>query len=282
MPTPPLDLQRQVADALSEDIGTGDVTAELVPPQQRVKGRVITSEAAVFCGRPWVAETFRRLDPDVRIGWHVDDGDRISPNQALFEVEGLARPILTGERTALNFVQLLSATATAARRYAEAVAGTACAILDTRKTIPGLRTAQKYAVLCGGAQNHRMGLFDQVLIKENHIAAAGSLGAAIAAGRRAAGSRRIEVEVETLAEFEEALNARPDIVMLDEFSLEDMRRAVEINKARGRPVKLEASGSVTLETVRTIAETGVDFVSIGSITKHIRAVDLSMRLEFTG
>lgn len=218
----------------------------------------------------------------MRIGWHVDDGDRISPNQALFEVEGLARPILTGERTALNFVQLLSATATAARRYAEAVAGTACAILDTRKTIPGLRTAQKYAVLCGGAQNHRMGLFDQVLIKENHIAAAGSLGAAIAAGRRAAGSRRIEVEVETLAEFEEALNARPDIVMLDEFSLEDMRRAVEINKARGRPVKLEASGSVTLETVRTIAETGVDFVSIGSITKHIRAVDLSMRLEFTG
>lgn len=280
MPTPPFDLPRQVADALNEDLGTGDVTAELVPPQQRVKGRVITREAAVFCGRPWVAEIFKRLDPEVRIAWHVDDGDRIAPDQVLFEIEGLARPILTGERTALNFVQLLSATATAARAYADAVAGTGCVIIDTRKTIPGLRTAQKYAVSCGGAQNHRMGLFDQVLIKENHIAAAGSLGAAIAAGRRAGGSRRIEVEVETLAEFEEALNAAPDIVMLDEFSLEDMRRAVAINNARGRPVELEASGSVTLENVRTIAETGVDYISIGSITKHIRAVDLSMRLEF--
>jgi nicotinate-nucleotide pyrophosphorylase (carboxylating) len=280
MPTPPFDLPRQIADALSEDIGTGDVTAELVPRQQRVKGRVITREDAVFCGRPWVTETFNRLDPEVRIVWNVDDGDRITSNQTLFEIEGLARPILTGERTALNFVQLLSATATAARRYSDAVAGTGCAILDTRKTLPGLRTAQKYAVLCGGAQNHRMGLFDQVLIKENHIAAAGSVGAAIAAGRRAAGSRRIEVEVETLAEFEEALRARPDIVLLDEFPLEDMRKAVEINRAHGRPVKLEASGSVTLETVRTIAETGVDYVSVGGITKHIRAVDLSMRLEF--
>ncbi len=280
MLTPPPDLQRQVATALSEDIGSGDVTAELVPATQRVKGKVITREDAVFCGRPWVIETFNRLDPHVQITWHVDDGIRVTPNQTLFEIAGFARPILTGERTALNFVQLLSATATAARRYVDAVAGTGCAIIDTRKTIPGLRTAQKYAVLCGGAQNHRIGLFDQVLIKENHIAAAGSLAAAVAAGRRAAGSRKVEVEVETLAEFEEALRAQPDIILLDEFSLPDMRKAVEINNSKGRPVKLEASGSVTLETVRTVAETGVDHISIGSITKHIRAVDLSMRLEF--
>ncbi len=280
MRTPPLDLQRQVSTALTEDIGSGDVTAELVPPAQRVNGRVITREAAVFCGRPWVTETFRQLDPTVHVTWHVSDGDSISPNQTLFEVAGLARPILTGERTALNFVQLLSATATAARRYADAIAGTDCAILDTRKTIPGLRTAQKYAVLCGGARNHRIGLFDQVLIKENHIAAAGSLSAAVAAGRRAAGPRKVEVEVETLAEFEQALRAQPDIILLDEFSLADMRAAVEINRSKGRPVKLEASGSVTLETVRTIAETGVDYISVGGITKHIRAVDLSMRLQF--
>ncbi len=281
MPTPPPDLPRQVETALDEDIGSGDVTAELVPAGQRVQGRVITREDAVFCGRPWVVETFRRLDPDVQITWHVDDGDRITANQTLFELDGLARPILTGERTALNFVQLLSATATAARRYAEAVAGTDCAILDTRKTIPGLRTAQKYAVVCGGARNHRIGLFDQVLIKENHIAAAGSLAAAVAAGRRAAGARKVEVEVESLAEFEEALRAQPDIIMLDEFSLADMRKAVEINRSKGRPAKLEASGSVTLEMVRTVAATGVDYISIGGITKHIRAVDLSMRLDFS-
>jgi len=280
MPTLPPDLQQQVTTALTEDVGLGDVTAELVPPTQRVKGRVITREPAVFCGGAWVTETFRQLDPNVGVTWQVSDGDRITPDQTLFEVAGLARPILTGERTALNFVQLLSATATAAHRYVEAVAGTGCAILDTRKTIPGLRTAQKYAVRCGGAQNHRAGLFDQVLIKENHVAAAGSLTAAIEAGRRAAGKRKVEVEVETLAEFEEALRAAPDIILLDEFSLEDMRRAVDINRAKGRPVKLEASGSVTLETVRTVAETGVDYISIGAITKHIRAVDLSMRLDF--
>jgi len=227
-----------------------------------------------------VTETFRQLDPTVRVTWHATDGDRITANQTLFEVSGLARPVLTGERTALNFLQLLSATATAARRYVDAIAGTDCAILDTRKTLPGLRTAQKYAVLCGGAQNHRIGLFDQVLIKENHIAAAGSLSAAIAAGRRAAGTRKVEVEVETLPEFEEALRAGPDIIMLDEFSLADMKTAVDLNRSKGRPVKLEASGSVTLETVRSVAETGVDYISIGGITKHVRAVDLSMRLEF--
>jgi nicotinate-nucleotide pyrophosphorylase (carboxylating) len=277
---PPADLVQQVDAALREDIGSGDVTAALVPAAQLVRGRVITREEAILCGRPWVTETFRQLDPSVCVAWHADDGDPITPNQTLFEVAGLARPVLTGERTALNFLQLLSATATAARRYVDAIAGTDCAILDTRKTLPGLRTAQKYAVLCGGAQNHRIGLFDQVLIKENHIAAAGSLTAAIAAGRRAAGQRKVEVEVETLAEFEEALRAAPDIIMLDEFSLADMKTAVEINRSRGRPVKLEASGSVTLETVRSVAQTGVDYISIGGITKHVRAVDLSMRLDF--
>src|ERR1700722_10629135 len=211
----PSDLAQQVATALAEDIGSGDITAELVPAAQRVTGKVITREDATLCGRPWVVEVFRQLDPSVQLKWHTDDGDRVTANQSLFEITGLARPVLTGERTALNFLQLLSATATAARRYVDAIAGTECAILDTRKTLPGLRTAQKYAVLCGGAQNHRVGLFDQVLIKENHIAAAGSLSAAIAAGRRAAGRRKVEVEVETLAEFEEALRAAPDIIMLD-------------------------------------------------------------------
>lgn len=280
MPAAPSDLQSQVATALREDIGSGDVTAELVPATQQVTGKVITRESAILCGRPWVTETFRQLDPNVRVTWHVDDGDRISANQTLFEVAGLARPVLTGERTALNFLQLLSATATATRAYVDAIAGTGCGILDTRKTLPGLRTAQKYAVLCGGARNHRIGLFDQALIKENHIAAAGSISAAIAAGRRAAGTRKVEVEVETLGEFEEALRARPDIILLDEFSLADMQQAVRLNQAGGRPVILEASGSVSLATVRSVAETGVDFISIGAITKHVKAVDLSMRLDF--
>ena len=276
----PPNLAQQVTIALVEDIGSGDVTAELVPADQRVTGKVISREPAILCGRPWVTEIFRQLDPSVRLTWTVDDGDRVAANQTLFEITGPARPVLTGERAALNFLQLLSGTATATRRYVEAIAGTASAILDTRKTLPGLRTAQKYAVLCGGAQNLRIGLFDQVLIKENHIAAAGSLTEAIRAARRAAGSKKVEVEVETLQEFSEALQAAPDIIMLDEFSLSDMRAAVELNSASDHSVKIEASGRVTLETVRAIAETGVDYISIGSITKHVRAVDLSMRLEF--
>ena len=276
----PSDLTQQVATALAEDIGSGDVTAELVPAAQRVTGKVITREDATLCGRPWVVEVFRQLDPSVQLKWHADDGDHVTANQTLFEIAGLARPGLTGERSALNFLQLLSATATSTQRYVDAIAGTGCAILDTRKTIPGLRTAQKYAVLCGGGQNFRIGLFDQALIKENHIAAAGSLTAAVEAARRVAGSRKVEVEVETLAEFEEALRAGPDIIMLDEFSLADMRAAVELNKSRGRRATIEASGSVTLETVRGVAETGVDYISIGGITKHVRAVDLSMRLAF--
>ena len=276
----PSDLAQQVTTALAEDIGGGDITAQLVPAAQRVTGKVITREEATLCGRPWVTEVFRQLDPDVQLTWHADDGDRVTAIQTLFEISGLARPVLTGERTALNFLQLLSATATATRRYVDAIVGTRCAILDTRKTVPGLRTAQKYAVLCGGGQNYRIGLFDQVLIKENHIAAAGSLTAAVAAARRAAGSRKVEVEVETMEEFEEALRAGPDIIMLDEFSLADMRAAVALNNSKGQQVTVEASGSVTLETVRSVAETGVDYISIGGITKHVRAVELSMRLAF--
>ena len=210
----PSKLAQQVATALAEDIGSGDITAELVPAAQRVTGKVITREDATLCGRPWVVEVFRQLDPSVQLKWHADDGDRVSANQTLFEIAGLARSVLTGERSALNFLQLLSATATATRGYVDAIAGTSAAILDTRKTVPGLRTAQKYAVLCGGGQNYRIGLFDQVLIKENHIAATGSLTAAIEAARRAAGSRKVDVEVETSQEFAEALQAAPDIIML--------------------------------------------------------------------
>jgi nicotinate-nucleotide pyrophosphorylase (carboxylating) len=280
VPELPADLARQVEAALHEDIGSGDVTAALVPAAQQVHGSVVTREAAVLCGRAWVEETFRRLDPRVRLTWHAADGESIAAQQVIFALSGPARPVLTGERTALNFLQLLSATATAARRFVDAVAGTGCRILDTRKTLPGLRTAQKYAVRCGGADNHRMGLYDQVLIKENHIAAAGSISGAIDAARGSAPGVRIEVEVESLSELGEALNARPDIILLDDFTLDDLRAAVALNRAQGAAAKLEASGSVSLETVRAIAETGVDYVSVGSLTKHVRAVDLSMRLEF--
>ncbi len=278
--TPPGDLPDQVSAALREDLGTGDVTAQLVPQGQRVRGRVITREDAVLCGRPWVEETFRRLDRTIRLTWRATDGDRVRSGTVIFEIEGLARPILTGERTALNFLQLLSATATEASRFVAAVAGTGCTVLDTRKTLPGLRSAQKYAVRCGGGRNHRMGLYDMVLIKENHVAAAGSITAAIAAARRVAGGVKVEVEVESLKELEEALRAGPDIVLLDDFSLEDLAAAVSLNRSRDRPVALEASGSVSLQTVRAIASTGVDFVSSGGLTKHVRAVDLSMRLDF--
>ena len=277
---PPADLAQQVEAALREDLGSGDVTASLVPAAQRVRGSVVTREQAVLCGR--ADETFRQLDSKVQLTWHAADGDRVAPQQVIFSIAGPARPVLTGERTALNFLQLLSATATAARRFVDAVAGTGCQILDTRKTLPGLRTAQKYAVRCGGAHNYRMGLYDQVLIKENHIAAAGSLTGAIEAARHSAAGITVEVEVETLGELQEALSARADIVMLDEFALEDMRAAVALNRAQGAVAKLEVSGSVSLDAVRAIAETGVDFISVGSITKNVRAIDLSMRLDFGG
>ena len=282
MPELPADLAAQVDAALREDIGSGDVTAALVPAAQQVRGSVLTREDAVLCGRPWVEETFRRLDPRVQLSWHAVDGDRLTARQVIFAITGPARPVLTGERTALNFLQLLSATATATRRFVDAVAGTGCRILDTRKTLPGLRTAQKYAVRCGGADNHRMGLYDRVLIKENHIAAAGSITGAIAAARGSAPQVSVEIEVESLSEMAEAVNARPDIIMLDDFSLPDLQAAVTLNRAHGAKALLEASGSVSLETVRAIAETGVDYISVGSLTKHVRAVDLSMRLDFSG
>jgi nicotinate-nucleotide pyrophosphorylase (carboxylating) len=279
---PPADLAQQVEAALREDLGGGDVTASLVPAAQRVRGSVISREEAVLCGRAWADETFRQLDSKVQLTWHAADGERVAAQQVIFSIAGPARPVLTGERTALNFLQLLSATATAARRFVDAVAGTGCQILDTRKTLPGLRTAQKYAVRCGGARNHRMGLYDQVLIKENHIAAAGSLTGAIEVARRNTAGVTVEVEVETLGELQEALNAHADIVLLDEFTLEDMRAAVALNRAQGAVAKLEVSGSVSLDAVRAIAGTGVDFISVGAITKNVRAIDLSMRLDFGG
>ena len=277
---PPADLPAQVRSALHEDVGLGDVTAALVPSEQQVRGQIVSREAAILCGQPWVEACFGQLDPHIQLTWHVAEGAPLVPGALVCTVQGAARAVLTGERTALNFLQLLSGTATAAHRFAEALAGTGCTVLDTRKTLPGLRTAQKYAVRCGGGANHRMGLYDMVLIKENHILAAGSIGAAVEAARRLAGGVRIEVEVESLEELEQAFAAGPDIVMLDEFSLEDMREAVGRNRARGRPVQLEASGSVSLERIGEIAATGVDFISVGALTKHVRAVDLSLRLEF--
>jgi len=284
---PPADLPEQVAAALREDIGSGDVTAQLVPETQRVRGRLITREQAVLCGRPWAEETFHRLDPGIQLTWRARDGEPLAPGAVIFELEGRARPILTGERTALNFLQLLSATATQTSRFVAAVAGSGCTILDTRKTLPGLRSAQKYAVRCGGGSNHRLGLYDMVLIKENHIAAAGSITAAIAAARRLSQGVKVEVEVESLAELEEALRAGPDIVLLDDFSLSDLAAAVSLNRSRrnaasprARAVALEASGSVNLETVGAIAATGVDFISAGALTKNVRAIDLSLRLDW--
>src|SRR5215469_8655400 len=281
MVDPPKDLGDQVSAALREDVGSGDVTARLVPDTQVARGRVITREDAVLCGQPWVDETFHRLDSSIRIDWNSRDGDRIQANQVVFEIQGRARPLLTGERTALNFLQLLSGTATQARLFVDAVAGTGCTIIDTRKTLPGLRTAQKYAVRCGGAQNHRIGLFDMVLIKENHIAAAGSISGAIAAAKRASPGLKTEVEVESLAGLEEALAAAPDIVLLDNFDNATMAKAVALTRSRSKTIKLEASGNVTLETVRDIAATGVDYISVGGLTKHVRAIDLSMRFDFS-
>ncbi|HEU5135838.1 MAG TPA: carboxylating nicotinate-nucleotide diphosphorylase [Steroidobacteraceae bacterium] len=273
-------IARQVAAALAEDLGAGDVTAALVPASQQVRAQIIAREPAVLCGVDWAEATFKQLDPAIHLDWQVRDGGRLAPDLPVLKLSGPARPILTGERTALNFLQTLSATATAASRYVEAVAGTGCRILDTRKTLPGLRLAQKYAARCGGAQNHRLGLYDMVLIKENHIIAAGSIGAAVARAHQTSPGVPVEVEVESLAEFDQALAAGADIIMLDELSLDDMREAVKRNRAHGARVKLEASGSVTLATVREIAVTGVDYISIGGITKHVQAVDLSMRFEF--
>jgi nicotinate-nucleotide pyrophosphorylase (carboxylating) len=274
----PDDLPEQVSRALREDIGPGDVTARLIAADSRARARVLCRQSALICGTAWFDETFRQLDTAVQVRWRTADGERVAADTILCELEGPARAILTGERTALNFLQLLSATASVTARYVAAVAGTACRILDTRKTLPGLRTAQKYAVLCGGGQNHRMGLYDMVLVKENHIAAAGSIGAAVAAARALAPGVPVEVETENLAEVAAALAAQCDVIMLDEFGLADLARAVALNRAAPRPAKLEASGAVTLERIGAIAATGVDFISVGGLTKHVQAVDLSMRL----
>ena len=276
----PDDLALQVDRALAEDIGSGDLTAALIPAGRTGRASVITREAAVLCGIPYVNTSFARIDPAVRIDWKVAEGALVVANQLLFTVEGPARALLTGERTALNFLQLLSATATAAHAYAALIEGTGCRVLDTRKTIPGLRSAQKYAVRVGGGQNHRIGLFDGVLIKENHIMAAGSIAQAVASARATGTRVPVEVEVENLDELRQAIAAGADIALLDEFSLDGMREAVAVNRSADHPLKLEASGGITKETIRDIALTGVDYISVGSITKHVRAVDLSMRFEW--
>jgi nicotinate-nucleotide pyrophosphorylase (carboxylating) len=277
----PADLARQVERALEEDIGGGDLTAALIPAGTRGRARVITRERAIICGMPYVDAVFARIDPTVRVEWKIAEGAAAEADQALFEVHGAARALLTGERTALNFLQLLSGTATATHAYVQRLEGTACRVLDTRKTIPGLRSAQKYAVRVGGGQNHRIGLFDGILIKENHIMAAGSIERAVAAARASGAKVPVEVEVESLDELHQAIAAGADIAMLDDFPLETLVQAVAMNRAAARPLKLEASGGVTLDTIREIAETGVDFISVGSITKHLRAVDLSMRFEWS-
>ncbi|HEX4377474.1 MAG TPA: carboxylating nicotinate-nucleotide diphosphorylase [Steroidobacteraceae bacterium] len=276
----PSDLSDQVAQALREDIGAGDVTAALIPVATQARASLLCRDSAVICGVPWVEETFRQLDGQVLIQWNVIEGATVAADTRLCEISGSARSILTAERTALNFLQLLSGTATATQRYVQAVAGTSCRILDTRKTIPGLRLAQKYAVRCGGGQNHRLGLYDRVLIKENHIATAGSITAAVRTARTSAPGLTVEVEVETLAQLREALEAQADIILLDNFELGMMHEAVTINRSHARRALLESSGGVTLERLRQIAQTGVDFISVGSLTKHVTAVDLSLRVQF--
>ena len=257
-------------------IGTGDITALLIPAGQSAKATVITRDSAVICGTAWVDEVFRQLDPDTKVNWQVADGDRVIPNQILFTLEGSARTLLSGERCALNFLQTLSAVATQCQSYADLVADTPVKLLDTRKTIPGLRLAQKYAVTCGGCHNHRMGLYDAFLIKENHIHACGSITAAVGRARALHPDKPVEVEVETLTQLREALTTDAQTIMLDNFELNAMREAVMI--AGGR-VRLEASGGITLSTLAAIAETGVDYISIGALTKDCKAVDLSMLFD---
>ena len=280
-PVPPKDVARTVAAALVEDVGSGDLTAALIPAGTAGRATVITREAAVVAGRPYVDEVFRQVDPSVRLEWLVADGDRVAPAQVLYRLSGPARSLLTGERSALNFYQVLSAAATTTRRHADVLAGLPCKVLDTRKTLPCLRNAQKYAVRCGGGVNHRFGLYDGILVKENHIIAAGSIAAAVEAARASNADVMVEVEVETLDELREALAAGADMALLDEFTLEQLHEAVAANRThRNGPIKLEASGGITLETIRAVGETGVDFVSVGSLTKHVRAIDLSMRFEY--
>lgn len=264
-----------VAAALAEDIGDGDITAQLIPATEHATARVISREAAVISGVAWANEVFKQVDEQLTVEWHVKDGDQVAADQILFTAKGAARSLLTAERCALNFLQTLSGTATISQHYADKVASTAVRLLDTRKTLPGLRLAQKYAVSCGGCYNHRIGLYDAFLIKENHIMACGGIPQAVATAHKTAPGKPVEVEVETLQQLNEALTAGADIIMLDNFTLEAMREAVKINQGKA---KLEASGNITDETLLPIAETGVDYISIGALTKHCRAIDLSLRL----
>lgn len=274
LPAPEI-VEREVRDALTEDVGTGDLTAGLLPEGQGAAAQVITREPGVLCGRTWFDTVFRLLDAEIHIQWEVADGERIAPGQRLCTLTGGIRGLLTGERTALNYLQTLSGTASRARRYADAVAGLPVRVLDTRKTIPGLRLQQKYAVACGGCHNHRMGLYDAILIKENHIQAAGSIAAALDAARAVADGVRVEIEVESLEQLDEALTAGARHVLLDNFSLGLLREAVALNADRAN---LEASGGIGLDAIRGVAETGVNDISVGGITKNLRALDLSMRL----
>lgn len=270
------EIEANVRRALLEDVGSGDITAQLIPAERLAKATIITRDDCVISGTAWVDAVFRQLDPRVAVHWQVKDGDRATANQELFHLEGPARSLLTGERSALNFLQLLSGVATHARHLADLVTDTQVKLLDTRKTLPGLRLAQKYAVTCGGCHNHRIGLYDAFLIKENHIAASGGIAEAIAAARRIAPGKPVEIEVESLDELQQALEAGADIVMLDELNLDEMREAVRLNAGKA---KLEASGGISESTLRAIAETGVDYISIGAMTKDVKAVDLSMRLS---
>ncbi|HZF27693.1 MAG TPA: carboxylating nicotinate-nucleotide diphosphorylase [Gammaproteobacteria bacterium] len=279
MPYPlPNDVAKVVAGALAEDIGSGDLTAALVDPKTHATAHVVAREPATLCGCAWFDEVFRQLDRGVTVAWRATDGRQIAADSIVCELRGPARSLVTGERTALNFLQMLSGTATATHKLVELLAGTSARLLDTRKTLPGLRLAQKYAVRCGGGTNHRIGLFDAVLIKENHIAAAGGLTAAVRRARASSPHVPLEVEVENLAQLAEALDCDADRIMLDDFPLDEMRKAVALRDGRAGPRKeLEASGSLTAETLRAVAATGVDFISSGAITKHLRAIDFSMR-----
>jgi nicotinate-nucleotide pyrophosphorylase (carboxylating) len=275
-------ISESVRNALAEDIGGGDLTAALVAESTLVSATVTTRERAILCGEPWFDEVFTQLSAAVKISWQVREGSLVAPGATVCRLNGPARPVLTGERTALNFLQTLSATATAARSYADAVNGTQAKVLDTRKTIPGLRRAQKYAVRAGGAWNHRIGLFDAVLIKENHIVAAGGIAHAVQRARRDSPHVLIEVEVETIDQLREAFAAGADRLLLDNFDLARMREAVALRQRLAPAIGLEASGGIALATIRDVAETGVDFISIGDMTKNLHAVDLSMRFQFAG
>ena len=273
------DIIAAVTAAIKEDIGNGDITAQLIPQTQQAHARIISRDKAVIAGQAWVNEVFRQVDANVEVIWKIKEGDLVEPNQTLFELKGNARSLLTGERCALNFLQSLSGTATLCRHYADIVAGTSVKLLDTRKTIPGLRIAQKYAVTIGGCYNHRIGLYDAFLIKENHIMAAGNISNAIKQAHAIAPGKPVEVEVETMSQLDEAIEAGADTIMLDNFTPEEMIAAVQRTRAQtSGKVKLEASGGITTDSLRHYAETGVDFISIGALTKDCTAVDLSMRM----